>query len=63
MPTVAVRDETKEKLDRIADRKRWTLAETVDALCDEHEEREGKPADDAPAPEPQPAKSDATPDK
>ena len=35
MPTLNVRDETKSKLDGIAARKRWTLAETVDALADE----------------------------
>lgn len=35
MPTtVAVRDTTKAKLDRIADRNRWSLIETVDALAD-----------------------------
>jgi hypothetical protein len=35
MPTtVAVRDETKVKLDRIAASHRWSLIETVDALAD-----------------------------
>lgn len=51
MPQINVREQTKIKLDEIAERTRRTLAETVDILCDEWS------AANKPMPRPNPAKT------